>query len=230
MKNVKKILMGAAMAVALAVGASTAQANTIKLLDVSVTGPDGFGEYTYTYSVSLVAETGVTSTINSGAPTPGVGPVLHPFEGDFFALVDFVGYVPGSADASGLLAVLPAAWSTSVKPIGLIPTGYFAPPTPDAVGEPNVIFQYVGSGAAPEALSMTSGTLPLGLITLKSTLPPTATAQLFYEAQDFDSPPDEDQANQGKVIGPSAVPVPAAVWTGGLMLGGLVVRRMRRGR
>jgi len=223
------VLAAATVGLTLASGAS---ANTVIPTFVSATGPV-LGVYTYTYSVSLnpVSST-VNSEINSGT-TVNAGGIVGATDGDFFALIDFAGYVAGSADASLLSTAGGASWTVSTPATGLTPTDLVT--GPDSASVLNIDFQYTGTDAGVFGVQslVTPGAgleLALGTITLKSTIAPTALGDR-YTAQDENLGTHSDQSNQGFVDGPTAVPLPAAAWMGLSTLcgaGALSLLRKRR--
>jgi hypothetical protein len=233
MRNVRKILFGAVALAAMAFGATTARAKSIVLTDGAAPTLSG-GQWTYTYNVFINAPDSThTSVINSGAASPAPASsatVVAATAGDFFNLVDIAGYVPGSATAS-LTQLGAGVWQKLDSSNGLWPTD--GTTVPDSLGVTNVSWQYVnaantGIQNADSIFSPVGGSLSIGSVTIKSTIAPGQTNNLRYTGQDNSSVNGTDQSNQGFVTGPNAVPVPSALWAGGLLLSGLVIRRMRR--
>jgi hypothetical protein len=195
--------------------ATATKANSIVPSFVSATfnGVD----FTYVYSVSENAPNSTNqSRIDSGTASTltAAGGTALTTNGDFFELIDFGGYVAGSA-TSGLLTVGGASWSISVTNGQLIPvTGATVP---DGAA-PDIIFQYVGTGggtlSAQSIVTPVGLDLALGTITLHSTIAPTTLADR-YVGQDFNTTtPGSQTANNGFVDGPTAVPLPSAAWMG----------------
>ena len=178
------------------------------------------GVWTYTYSVTL--STG--SQINSGTITsPGAQVAVT--GGDFFALVDFNGYVASSANVSGLTTASGATWQVVTSNLGLLATDGATVGT-DSSSIINVNFQYVGTGlGANTTQSIVGNPTSLGSFTLQSTLGPGSN-NIKYQAQGetIFSPPT-DQSNQGSVTGP--VPEPASLSVLALGAVGLLLRRRR---
>ena len=222
-----KMGMLAAAVAGLLVGASGVRANSIVPSLSSATLSAGV--WTYVYSISENApNAGNQSRIDSGtastiSPTTGGTAVVT--NGDFFELVDFAGYVAGSASASALTTAGGASWQISIANLQLVPvTGATVP---DSAADSDVIFQYIGSGngilGAQSLLSGNGTDLAIGTITLKSTIAPTTLGD-HYNAQDFNTTsPGSNTANNGLLDGPVSAPLPSAAWMGvsSLLLAGL---------
>jgi len=205
-------------------GAGQVDAKSIVLAETNATGPVS-GQYTYTYSVTLTGG----SEINSGGITSPAGGLVAQTNGDYFALIDFPGYVTGSATTS-VTTVGGAAWQITTPLTGLLPVDGVI--VPDNAGIINVDFQYVGTGAGTvdsQTIAVASDT-SLGSVTLKSTQAPNGSSGLFYSAQDEATATSLHQSNQGLVLGPTpsfGTPEPASLALLGLGALGLIIRKRR---
>ena len=201
-------------------GVGTANAHSIILNATSVTGPVS-GQYTYTYSVT---DTG-GSQINSGLATVS-GAQVSATGGDYFRLIDFPGYVTGSASAAALTTVGGGAWQITTSLLGFSPVDGVV--VPDNANILNINFQYVGTNLSANGTQSIKETVDtvIGTVTLKSTLPAGVGSNMYYGAQDENTSTTITQSNQGLMNGP--VPEPASLGILGLGALGLMTRRIRR--
>jgi len=217
-----RVVVGALAAAALLASwsAGTARAHSIILNATNVTGPVA-GIYTYTYSVLVTGG----SQINSGTVTAAGGQVPTA-GGDYFRLIDFGGYVTGSASGSLLTTVGGASWQVSTSLTGLTATDNVI--VPDNASILNINFQYIGTNVGlngTQSIKAVADT-SIGSVTLQSTLPAGAGNIMYYGAQDENTSTGTDQSNQGLMNGP--VPEPASLGILGLGVLGLLARRTRK--
>ena len=233
MRYVKTILMGAAaLAAAVVFGGSPARANSIYPVfnNYAWNGVD----YKYTYDIYL-GSSATSSEIHSGTATTG-SPNVQPGNsvpqvgGDFFAIYDIPGFVANSATVVATFVTKSGAqWTPTERAYGLYPTLV----TYTESNLTNAVFQYVGTdggNVGTQTIVQADTTAgKLGQISFESIYPKGNTT-LFYAGQDFGATaqPPSDQANEGFVAGPTAVPVPAAAWSGLVALAGVVLRDLRR--
>lgn len=166
MKNRIKAL--AALAVLCLVGPAAEASLIPGPPDVAISGPDGGGNYNYTYSVILPAGQFIIA-------------------GDFFTIHDFAGYVPGSEVfvAGSGTDLEPPDWEFSTPGSGPFPSFTVVP---DDLGVPNLSWEYKG-----DKLAATSTSILLGTFSAKSTYGNSAPG--FFTSQIHNS--FHDQVDYG---------------------------------
>ena len=203
-----KALSFAAVAGLMAVGASSARADSIKItLQGGSPTMLGVNDFLYVYNVSLDQNAQVQAT-NS-----------------WLTIYDIAGLIPGTSghsDPNWATAVQENTTSAGNTPFAQNPT--------DSPSLPNL--RWVWTGANTPTLIVGAPT-PLGTFSFESTIGTPVVNGLIYSAQDKDSqsgdplnPQLTTGGNTNAVTGPSAVPVPASAWSGLVLLAALGLRRL----
>jgi len=202
---IKKIAVPLAAIGCLAFMAPFASADSIvpALLSVTPTGPN----WVWTYQLDLTGGVGATSsTLKTG---------------DFFILQDVEGLIGAPAIAAG--GTTPSAnWTigteaTSANYVGGVPGSDSSTPNIRVTYSPAVT-----TDLASDSINMVRFSLVSSLANLGFTLD--------YSGNDHRTSDSSLQTNLGLVVGPSAVPLPPAVWAGLSLMGLMGVKGFRRQR
>jgi len=108
--------------------------------NVSAPTVTGAGPFTWSYSIAITNLESISST-----PAPNSNPAI-PAVPNFFKIIDFLGYVPGSIFA-------PAGWAVSIENTSVFPPPSIILNHSDLPGVPNLVFTYTG------AVPLTSATV-----------------------------------------------------------------------
>jgi len=135
---------------------------------------------------------------------------------DYFTLYDVVVDIPATTLANLGIA---GTWAVSYTPT----TATYLGAQPDDPTKLNVNFTYLGAPIGNDVA-------PLVLFSVISPIPLIGGNQVLYAGNDHKTSNSSLQTNAGQVLGPSAVPLPPAVWAGLSLMGLMGVQGVRRQR
>jgi len=191
-----------ATALVMLLSAPLASANSILVSFIDVSGPAPLGEVRWNYEGDL------GGTLGAGSTTLKAG--------DYFTLYDVVVDTAATTVAN---AGLSPTWTVTYTPT----TATYIGSQPDDLVKMNVNFTYNDG-------NLLNDQVPLLMFSIISPIPLIGGNQVIYAGNDHKTSNNSLQTNSGQVLGPSAVPLPPAVWAGLSLMGLMGVQGVRRQR